>query len=120
VKYMLLIYDNDKSRELFLGPDGKDLMDEMRVLLGEITESGELVYTDGLSDPSNTKTVRVRDGAPVVTDGPLAEAKEYFGGYMVVDCETEERAIEIATRFPGTRFTPVEVRPLMGDSGDEM
>ena len=40
----------------------------------------------------------------MVTDGPLAEAKEHFGGYLIVDCETNERAVEIAARWPSARF----------------
>lgn len=120
MKFMLMIYDNAQSRELFFGPEGKELMAQMDALLGEIRESGELIYTDGLADPANTKTVRVRDGVPAVTDGPLAEAKEYFGGFMLLDCESTERAVDIATRFPMAPFTPLELRPLMEASGDEM
>lgn len=120
MKYMLLIYNDDETRARFMGPDGKELMIEMGEFVRELTESGELVYTEGLSDPSRTKTVRVQNGAPVVTDGPLAEAKEYFGGYMLLDCETADRAVEIASRFPGLEVTPLEVRPLMGASGSEM
>jgi hypothetical protein len=55
-----------------------------------------------------------------VTDGPFSEAKEQFVGYFLVDCETPERAVEIASRFPDARFAPVEVRPVMDFSGQEM
>jgi hypothetical protein len=117
---MLLIYDNATSREQFSGPEGEPLMAEMDALLTELTESGELISTEPLADPSNTKVVRVHDGVPAITDGPLAEAKEHFGGYMILDTETPERAVEIAIRFPSARFTPLEVRPIMDTSGTEM
>ena len=117
---MLLIYDNEDTRAHFSGPDGEPLMDEMRTLLRELRESGEFISTDGLADPSQTKVVRIQDGVPAITDGPLAEAKEHFGGYLIVDCETPERATEIAARFPSTRFTPLEVRPIMDTSGADM
>src|SRR4051794_29391173 len=117
---MLLIYDSAETRALFMGPEGTALMAEMDELLGELTESGELLSTDGLADPSNTKTVRVRDGAPAVTDGPLAEAKEHFGGYLILECESIERAADIARRWPSARFRPLEVRPLMSADGAEM
>jgi hypothetical protein len=65
----------------------------------------------------NTRTVRPRDGVPVITDGPLAEAKEHFGGYLIVDCESIDRASEIALRWPSTRFAPMEVRPIMDVGG---
>jgi hypothetical protein len=119
VKYMLLIYDQPDTRKLFFSPEGAELMAEANAILKELTESGELVGGEGLADPSNTKTVRVRDGAPAVTDGPFMEAKEHFGGYMIVDCETPERATEIAARWPNARFAAVEVRPLMDTSGAE-
>jgi hypothetical protein len=73
-------------------------MGEVNALLKELTESGELVGTQALADPSNTKTVRVRDGVPAITDGPFAEAKEQLGGYLIVDCASPERATEIAAR----------------------
>jgi hypothetical protein len=120
VKYMLLIYDNAKSRETFLGEQGEDLMAEVGAIMKELTESGELVGGEALADPSNTKTIRLVDGVPAITDGPFAEAKEHLGGYLIVDCESVERAAEIAVRWPNARFTPLEVRPLMDTSGAEM
>ena len=55
-----------------------------------------------------------------MTDGPLAEAKEHFGGYLLLDCESIERATEIAARWPNARFAAMEVRPIMDASGTEM
>ena len=105
MKYMILLYDNADMREIF--SSRSDLMEEMAGLL-EIRQSGELVATEPLADPVQTKTVRPADGPPVVTDGPLAEAKEHFGGYLIVDCETNERAVEIAAKWPSARFAPME------------
>jgi hypothetical protein len=56
----------------------------------------------------------------VITDGPLAEAKEHFGGYLIVDCETAERAVEIAARWPSARFAPIEVRPILDVGGADL
>ena len=120
MKYMLLIYDNAQSRETFTGEQGKDLMAEVDAIMKELTASGEFVVGEALADPSNTKTIRLVDGVPAITDGPFAEAKEHLGGYLIVDCESVERAAEIARRWPSARFTPLEVRPLMDTSGAEM
>jgi hypothetical protein len=117
---MLLLYDNAATREAFFGPGSEPLGAEIDALLQELRASGELVAADPLADPVQTKTVRVRDGSSVVTDGPLAEAKEHFGGYLIVDCENIERAVEIATRWPSSRFAPLEVRPIMDIGGVEM
>ena len=62
------------------------------------------------------KTVTLDDGVPVVTDGPYIEAKEYLGSFDIVDCESQERALEIAARNPFARFGTVEVRPLMHEA----
>ncbi len=120
MKYMLLIHDNADTREVFFGAGGAELRADMDALMTELTESGELVGGEALADPSNTKVVRVRDGAPVITDGPLAEAKEHFGGYLIVDCDSIERATEIAARWPNAQFAAMEVRPIMDAGGDDV
>jgi len=87
----------------------------------ELTERGELLGAEALTGPEAAKIV-TSDGvtAPVVTDGPFPEAKEFLAGFWMVDVESEERAIEIAARTstapgPGGRPTrrPIEVRPIM-------
>jgi hypothetical protein len=55
-----------------------------------------------------------------MTDEPYVEAKEQVAGLFIVDCATPERAEQIAGRFPEARFSAVEVRPVMGSSGEEM
>ena len=113
MKYMLLIYDNPDTRDVFSGPQGQALSEEMDALMAELTASGELVGGEALADPAQTRSIRPSDGLPAVTDGPLAEAKEHFGGYLIVDCESIERATEIASRWPNARFGAMEVRPFM-------
>jgi hypothetical protein len=121
MKYMLLIYDKPDTRDLFSGPEGKALGEEIETLMADLTASGELAGGEALADPAQTRSIRPRDGVPVVTDGPLAEAKEHFGGYLIVDCETIERATEIASRWPNSRFGAMDVRPIMSaDGGQEM
>jgi hypothetical protein len=120
MKYLLMIYDNPDTRAIFFGESGKGLMAEVDVLMQELRESGELIGTEALADPTITKTVRVEGGVSVITDGPLAEAKEQFGGYLLLDCESLERAIEIAERWPSAPFAPLEVRPVMDPAGMEM
>jgi hypothetical protein len=98
----------------FLGasPDERDEMEgQFGELLGEISESGELVSAEPMAEPGNVRTVRVRDGAPLVTDGPAYATGAALAGVFVVECDTA-RAVEIASRFPDARFTAVEVRPV--------
>jgi hypothetical protein len=120
VKYMLLIYQNPATWETFSEEERNRVMAEVGDIMGELEQSGEWVGGEGLADPSNTKTVRVRDGVPAVTDGPFVEAKEQLVGYSIVECESPERAIEIAGRWPDARYWAMEVRPLMEAGGEEM
>jgi hypothetical protein len=131
VKYMLAIYSNPESwgHPAFLrvpealtmsGDERAEMVGQFEALLKEITESGELIGGEALADPVNTRAVQVREGVPAITDGPFSEAKEQLAGYFVVDCESLERATEIAARFPDARFAAVEVRPMMDPSGQEM
>jgi len=94
----------------------------MGAIHAELAASGELVGAEGLSGPAAAKIV-THDGvgAPVVTDGPFPESKEFLAGYWLVDVESEERAIEIAARTsaapgPGGKPTAreIQVRPVMG------
>jgi hypothetical protein len=110
---MLMIYDNPDTRRLFLEAQGAELAAEIDTLMKELTESGELIGGEALAEPVNAKTIRPQGGVPVVTDGPFIEAKEFFGGYLIVDCDSEARAVEIASGWPNARFGAMEVRPIM-------
>lgn len=120
MKYMLLIYDNAQTRELFFSEEGAELMAEVEAVMKQLTESGEYVGGEGLADPTNSKTAQLVDGVPAITDGPYVEAKEHIGGYLMVECESPERAAEIALSWPSVRFHPVEVRPVMDAGGGDM
>src|SRR5688572_18151043 len=78
-----------------------------------LEESGELVGVEGLAEEGDAKSVRLRGGVPVVTDGPFVEAKEFLGSFYMIDCVSLERAIEIAARCPDAAYNAVEVRPLL-------
>jgi hypothetical protein len=120
VKYILLIYQNPATLETFSEEERDRVMVEAGEIMEELTQSGEWVGGEALADPSNTKTVRVRGGVPAVTDGPFVEAKEQLVGYSIVECETPERATEIAARWPDARYWAMEVRPMMEPGGEEM
>src|SRR5882724_9778323 len=84
-----------------------------------LKKSGELITTQALADPSQAAVVCVRNGQPVVTDGPFLESKEYLGGFYLVDCEDKERAIELAAQIPDAAIEGlgVEVRQVMFADG---
>ncbi len=85
----------------------------------DLAESGELVETRGLSAPVHTRRIQLQQGVPVVTDGPYAETYEVLAGYWIVECESFDRATEIAARLTlcpapaGVAQTAVvDVRPI--------
>jgi hypothetical protein len=85
----------------------------MRDFDEDLRKSGELVSNEGLADRSTATAVRFKNGAPVPTDGPFAEAKEALVGYWIVDVESEKRAIEIASKIVAYVKSPIEVRRVM-------
>ena len=120
MKYMLLIYNNPDHLQSLPKEDLEAIFADVGVIIDELTASGEWIGGEGLAHPSQAKTIRVRDGVPAITDGPFVEAKEQFAGYCLFDCETPERAQEIAARWPDARYAAVELRPVMEPSGTEM
>jgi hypothetical protein len=65
-----------------------------------------------LAHRSKAKTVRVRTGRLLVTDGPFAETREWIGGVDLLECKDMDEAIQIASKHPMTRFGRLEVRPI--------
>ncbi|GGT57385.1 YciI family protein [Streptomyces atratus] len=113
---------------LHINPAAMDtLSDEEKAAIGAghgtfieaLKKSGELIITQALVDPSQAAVVSVRNGQPVVTDGPFLESKEYLGGFYLIDCENKERAIELALQIPDTAIEGlgVEVRQVMFAEG---
>ena len=123
MKYLILIYSNPASREIW-----ESFTDEQRAegfryyaaLAEELAASGELIVTEALADPSLTKRVSVRDGQTSTSDGPFAETKELLAGFFLLDCHSAERAVEIAARVPEAELGLVEVRPVLQLGGMEM
>ena len=87
---------------------------------GPLRETGELVGFATLADPANSATVAVRDGVTLVTEGPCGTPGGYLAGLYLVDCESADRARELAALIPEAALAAVEVRPVMTESGMEM
>lgn len=129
MKYILLMASTKEGIETYGAWPKKDqdaVMAFMRILRQDLSESGELVATEGLAVPDQAKMVRAgKDGAPV-TDGVFPESKEFLAGYWIIDVESPERAYAIAARVsavPGPGGTPlsmpIEVRQIMSRPPEE-
>jgi hypothetical protein len=129
MKYMILTFASQHDYDEMVGkPSGGPAWSPqdfaalgafMQSFSRELVESGELVETRGLSAPVHSRRVRLQDGLPVVTDGPYAEAEEVLAGYWIVECDSFDRATEIAARLatcPGPEHIRTrayaDVRPI--------
>ena len=132
MKYMLLMNNTPTAGVPPLAEwapqDIKASGEAMMAIHQELTARGELVGAEALTGPEAAKIV-THDGvgAPIVTDGPFPESKEFLAGYWFIDVESPERAIEIAARTsaapgPGGRATAreIQVRPVMSPPDMEM
>jgi hypothetical protein len=120
MKYMIMTFGdqsglNGKSPEWIKG-----MIEFMQRIDVELTESGELVFQQGLADPPQAKTITVHEGAPVATDGPVVGSKESLAGFWIVEVESEARAIEIAARISEAADAAIEVRQCMDAPPDDV
>ena len=112
MKYMLLLYENEASRETMTQDDlnaeyaAYGAFSEELARLG-IKESGEALHP--ITDAT---TVRVRDGKALITDGPFAETHEQLGGYYVLECKDLDEAIAMAQKVPAALTGSIEIRPV--------
>jgi hypothetical protein len=113
---MILIYSNPASREIWESFSEEQRADGYAYYAGlneELADSGEMIVSEALADPLTATQVSVTGGRTMTTDGPFAELKEHLAGFYLVDCETAERAVEIAARIPEAELGLVEVRPVL-------
>src|SRR5215212_5516584 len=112
-QYMLLIYDEPSAWQSMTEDDRNAMMGEYFVYTNELREAGAYVAGDALQPTSTAKSVRVRDGERLTTDGPFAETKETLGGYYLVEAASDQEALDWAAKIPSARFGTIEVRPIV-------
>lgn len=112
---MLVCWDGEQlNAEEEPARDVRDDTDESFPWLDDLQERGMWVTGDRLAAPRRAKSVRVRDGKKVVTDGPFTETKEVVGGFDIIECGSLEEAVEIAAGHPVAAIGTIEVRPFWG------
>jgi hypothetical protein len=112
MKYLLQIYDRGASEQ-----DAQLAEEEEQAIVDEYLALGQLPGVVGgaqLRPIDTATTVRVQDGRTLLSDGPFVEAKEHLGGYLVVEADELDEALDIAARIPAARMGgAVEVRPVV-------
>ena len=117
MKFMLLCYDDEDYWEN-VGPAAHEAaIGEAVTLTRELNDKGQYMLSAPLAHSRNAKSVRVRDGQSVVTDGPFAETREVLGGFHLIDVPDLDAAIRAAARHPGAKVGTVEIRPVMEIAG---
>ena len=110
MKYLLQIYPAAGEFEGLTEDEQRAVVDEYLA----ISQSPAVIGGDQLQPVETATTVRVHDGQALLTDGPFVEAKEHLGGYLVVDADDLDAALEIAARIPAARMGgAIEVRPVL-------
>lgn len=110
MRYMLLIY---MSEDAMTEPEREQCYVDSTRLCHELADKGRFLGADPLQPVDTAKSVRVRSGKRLVTDGPFAETHEQLGGYFLVEANDLEEAIAMAARIPAARRGTVEIRQLV-------
>jgi hypothetical protein len=114
MKYILLTYLDEKAWLRLSEQEQKRAMDGCGPHIRALLANGKLLAGAPLHPTSTATTIRVREGKPLLTDGPFAETREQLGGYTIIDANDAEEAIAIAKGFLGPRsMASIEVRPIL-------
>ena len=110
MKFMLLIYGEESA---WSERERQDCYLESTALTHELNSAGKFLGASPLQSISTARSVRVRDGKALITDGPFAETREQLGGFFLVEAADMDEALAIAARVPGAQKGTVEVRPVV-------
>ena len=98
-------------------PEFAQMLEAYQAATTAMSEAGVLVDSAPLQDPLTARTLRLRNGEPMVTDGPFMEIKEVIGGYYVLNCPDFDEALRWVATIPAARYGAIEVRPVMEMGG---
>jgi hypothetical protein len=113
MKYLCLIYDDEKKMSTMSKSEGDALMGEYFAFTDGIKKAGQYVSGEALQPVQTATSVRVRNGKVSTTDGPFAETKEQLGGFYLINAADLNEAIQVASKIPSARAGTVEVRPVV-------
>jgi hypothetical protein len=112
MKFMLLIYHDEAIWDALTESERQEVYREYRELIQELEPKGTYLVGDELQPTSTARTVRAREGKPMITDGPFAETREQLGGFFLIEAADANEANAIAARIPSARLGSIEVRPV--------
>lgn len=113
MKYLCLLYQDETIWQKMSREEFAEVDREYAAFRGDTQSSGRYLGGNALQPTSSATTIQVRNGRISVTDGPFAETKEQLGGYVLIEAEDLNDAIQVASKIPGARIGSIEVRPVM-------
>lgn len=112
MKYLCLVYVNEKTIEALSPTESQALDDESLGHDNTLKKSGHLLAAQALEPARKAATIRVCAGKASITDGPYAEAREHVGGFLLIDARDWNEALQIASKVPVARFGAIELRGI--------
>lgn len=112
MKFLCLAYEEEAKLNALTAEEWQALRTEVLDYVERLRGNGTLLGAEPLQSATTARTVRVRQGAVSVTDGPFAETREQIGGYFLIDAPDMAAALRIAAGWPSARIGSIEVRPL--------
>lgn len=110
MKYMLMVYMNEQAMN---DAERQQCYAKSTELTHELHAKGQYVAAAPLHPVATATSVRIRDGKPLVTDGPFAETREQLGGFYIINAKNLDEAIAVAKRIPPASKGTIEIRPMM-------
>ena len=112
MRFLLLIHTDPELMAALPAEEFDRLMHGCITHAHALEAEGRLIGSQQLEDAATARTLRVRDGALRVTDGPFAETKEFLAGYSMIEADSLDEAVRMAEAWPWSRYGAVEVRPV--------
>ncbi len=117
MKFILLVHHDETAFEKMSEETKKGLLTESIGLCHQLDAKGEYLHASPVHPAATAAIVRVREGKPIVTDGPFIETREQMAGYFLIEAKDRDEAVAIAAKVPGARIGTVEVRPVREITG---
>jgi hypothetical protein len=112
MKYLCMVFYDEKKLEALSSSDSQALTDESLAYDSTLRQGGHFIAAQALESVHSATTVRIRNGKPLVTDGPFAETTEQIGGFVLIEARDLNEAIQVAAKIPPIRLGGIEVRPI--------
>lgn len=112
MKYLCMVFFEEKQLEALSESESQDLDDESLAYDDTLRKGGHFVAAQALESVQAATTVRIRNGKVSITDGPFAETNEQIGGFILIEAQDLNEAIQLASKIPSIRLGGIEVRPI--------